>query len=434
MAGNGTGKTWAGGMDAAIHATGLYPDWWKGQRFYHQIVAMVGGNTNEAVRDISQKMLFGDPTEPGALGSGTIPVDLIGKRTSKPGVPNAYDTVLVKHISGGWSKIMFRAYEQGAKKHMGHRIHYGWLDEEPPQDIWSQYLRATISMDGILIITFTPETGLTEVVNNFMNNIGKGQSLIQASWDDAPHLVKDGQLSDAAKQLEAGFPAHEREMRRRGVPSYGRGLVFPFTAEQLAVDPFPIPRHWPQIIGVDFGWDHPAAAARLVWDRDSDVVYLISEYRESRAIPAIHAASIQPWGAWIPVAWPHDGLNTEKGTGDELVKAYSKEGLNMLPFKATNPPDYRQGQQEGEGGNSVEASILAMFERMETGRWKVFSTCRLWLQEQRTYHRDEQMKLIKVRDDLISASRYAHMMLRKATTETIKRQKRQVSAGATNWG
>jgi len=434
MAGNGTGKTWCGGFETAIHATGRYPDWWDGHRFKHPIVAMIGGMTNEAVRDICQKTLFGDPNEPQALGSGTIPVDCIGKRTSKPGVPNAYDTVLVKHVSGGWSKLMFRAYEQGAKKHMGHRIHLGWLDEEPPQDIWSQYLRATISMNGILYITFTPESGLTEVVNNFMNHIGPGQALIQASWDDAGHLVKDGQLTEEAKQLESGFPAHEREMRRRGVPSYGRGLVFPFTEESLVIDPFEIPRHWPRINGIDFGWDHPAAAASLAWDRDADVVYLVAEYRESRAIPAIHAAAIQPWGAWIPTAWPHDGLNTEKGTGDELVKAYSKEGLNMLPAKATNPPDPKQGQKEGEGGNSVEASILAMFERMETGRWKVFSTCRQWLQEQRTYHRDEQMRLVKLRDDLISASRYAHMMLRHARTETIKRPKRHVARGATNWG
>jgi hypothetical protein len=106
MAGNGVGKTWAGGSEVAIHTTGLYPDWWQGTRFDKPIVCMVGGNTNEAARDICQKMLFGDPAEPSALGSGTVPRELIGKRTSKPGVPNAFDTVLVKHFRGGWSKIM----------------------------------------------------------------------------------------------------------------------------------------------------------------------------------------------------------------------------------------------------------------------------------------------------------------------------------------
>jgi phage terminase large subunit-like protein len=432
LAGNGTGKTVCGGMDTAIHLTGKYPDWWKGHRFDKPIVAMIGGNTNEAVRDINQKTLFGDPSEPNALGSGTVPVDLIGKRSSKPGVPNAFDTVLVKHVSGGWSKAMFRAYEQGAKKHMGHRIHLGWLDEEPPQDIWSQYLRATISTGGILSITFTPESGLTEVVNSFMNNLGRGQALIRASWDDAPHLVDANGLTEEAKQLEAGFPAHEREMRRRGVPSYGTGLVFPFTQEALEVEPFEIPRHWPRIIGIDLGWDHPFAAAFLAWDRDSDVVYMTAEYRESRALPAIHCAAIKPWGNW-PVAWPHDGLNAEKSTGDEFIKSYRDLGLNMLPWKATNPPDPRQGQQEGEGGNSVEASILEMYERMETGRFKVFKTCKYWFEEQRTYHRDEKMKLIKVRDDTLSASRYAVMMLRHARTEVVRKPRSVMMAGASNW-
>src|SRR6516225_4374520 len=33
MAGNQIGKTMAGGMEAAMHATGRYPDWWRGCRF-----------------------------------------------------------------------------------------------------------------------------------------------------------------------------------------------------------------------------------------------------------------------------------------------------------------------------------------------------------------------------------------------------------------
>jgi len=33
MAGNQLGKTIAGGFEIAMHATGRYPDWWKGRRF-----------------------------------------------------------------------------------------------------------------------------------------------------------------------------------------------------------------------------------------------------------------------------------------------------------------------------------------------------------------------------------------------------------------
>ena len=33
MAGNQLGKTLAGGFEVAMHATGRYPDWWRGKRF-----------------------------------------------------------------------------------------------------------------------------------------------------------------------------------------------------------------------------------------------------------------------------------------------------------------------------------------------------------------------------------------------------------------
>jgi hypothetical protein len=237
-------------------------------------------------------------------------------------------------------------------------------------------------------------------------------------------------MTDHATQILNAFPVHEREMRTKGIPFMGSGLIFPFTEEQITVDPFEIPRHWPQIAGLDFGFDHPFGAAKIAWDRDKDVEYVIADYAESRAIPAIHAAACRPWGKWVPWAWPHDGLNTEKGTGDELRKSYVDEGFNMLPWKATNPP--QAGQREGEGGNSVEASIMDMYERMETGRFKVFKTCRLWLAEQRMFHRKDG-KIVKLKDDVISASRYAHMMLRHAKTETFARPKRAAYAGASNW-
>ncbi len=430
MAANGTGKTWCGAMEVAIHVTGKYPDWWKGKRFTGPTVWMIGGKTNELTRDVNQKLLFGDPSNPAALGTGSIPIDCIGKRTMKPGVPNAFDTVLVKHATGRWSKLMFRAYEQGPAKHMGIRVNGGWLDEEPPVEIWSQYLRATISMDAVLNMTFTPENGMTEVVTQFMESLAEGQALVGAAWEDAKHLVDDkGEWTSEAKQLWAGFQPHEREMRSKGIPMMGSGLVFPFNEDAFVIDPIEIPKYWPRIIGIDFGSDHPFGAAELAWDRDADTVYVTKDYRESRAIPAIHAAAVKPWGNW-PVAWPHDGLNTEKGTGRQLRSFYIDEGLLMLPEKATNPP--QSGQEEGEGGNSREAAILSMYERFETGRIKVFRTCKNFLEERRTYHRKDG-KIVDIRDDAISAVRYAHMMLRHARTETVRRRKVAFARGASNW-
>ena len=70
MAGNQLGKTDCGAAEFSMHVTGQYPDWWEGHRFHHNIVAWVGGDTNNTVRDVIQAKLFG---EPGAMGTGFGP-------------------------------------------------------------------------------------------------------------------------------------------------------------------------------------------------------------------------------------------------------------------------------------------------------------------------------------------------------------------------
>lgn len=428
LGGNQIGKTWCGAMEAAYHLTGRYPDWWEGTRFGYPIDMMVGSNTNETCRDIVQRELLGNPLDDKELGTGTIPIDCIGKTHRKAGVPNAIDSCTVKHISGGISKVYLRAYEQGFKKFMGIRFDVGWLDEEPPKEIWAQFLRAGLAKrNSILYITMTPEEGMTEVVTQFMNNLAQGQAIIQAGWDDAPHFT-----SEMKEQKLMAFSPHEREMRSKGTPLMGAGLVFDTPESQIKVEPFEIPRHWPQIVGIDFGWDHPFAAGKIAWDRDNDCIYLTNEYRESKALPIVQAQAIKAWGDWVPVAWPHDGLNTEKGTGEQLRQAYVDSGLNLLPWKATNPP--QAGQVEGEGGNSVEASILDLVDREATGKLKVFSNCNIYFEERRMYHRDLKRKLVKLNDDLLSAVRYAVMMVRHARTISVKPRKQIMRHGASNWG
>ena len=425
QAANGVGKTRAGAMEVAIHATGKYPAWWKGTRYLYPVEILVGSNTNETCRDICQRHLFGDPTDEKLLGTGTVPIDCIGKRRSKTGVPNAYDTVRVKHVSGGWSRIYLRAYEQGWKKFQGIRFDVAWSDEEAPAEIWSQMIRATLSRrNSIIFMTFTPEEGMTEVVTQLMENPAKGQALVGATWDDAPHLS----IAEKEQKLNALRP-HERDMRSKGIPLAGAGLIFPVPDEDLLIDPIEIPRHWPQIIGVDFGisTEHPFSAANWAWDRDNDIKYLTHEYQTTNDIAAVHVDAIQAWGKWKPVSWPHDGLNREKGSGDELQAIYRKKGLNLLPWKATNPPTV--GQKEGEGGNSVEASVLAMLDDMYQGRLKVFRTCTTFMKEKRMYHRDLKGKIVRLREDMICAGRYGHMMIRHARTMSVLPRRSDASQG-----
>ncbi len=425
MAGNQVGKTFAGAMEGAIHLTGRYPEWWKGYRFNRPINMLVGGLTNESVRDICQKELFGDPTDDRQLGYGSIPIDAIGKTTRKAGVPNALDTAQVRHVSGLWSKVSFRAYEQGAKKHMGSRIDLGWLDEEPPEDIWSQYIRGTLSTRGILYITFTPEEGVTKVVYGFINEIKQGQALIRATWDDAPHMNHDRR-----EQLLMAIPPHQREMREKGVPLMGSGLVYAVPESEITCDSIEIPNHWPKIVAVDFGIDHGFAAVWIAWDRDRDIAYVIDAYKASGEKVSEHVSQLNRRGNWIPVIWPHDGLNREKSSGEPLAESYRKEGANMWHEPFSNPP--APGTDEGKGGNSVEYGIEHILHRMQTKRFKVFKNLTGILDEARMYHREDG-KIVKQFDDLMDAMRYSCLSLRHATTPTFKLRKVEPPRGASNW-
>ena len=143
MAANRVGKTYCGAAETSYHLTGSYPKWWKGRRFNKPIRAWAAGESNDTTRDIIQKELFGNPQDPLKKGTGAVPLDNIVETVRKPGVPNAFSSVLVRHKSGGNSQISFKAYEQGFEKFMGEAIDVVWLDEEPKQEIFSQCITRT---------------------------------------------------------------------------------------------------------------------------------------------------------------------------------------------------------------------------------------------------------------------------------------------------
>ena len=405
MAGNRVGKSLSGAMEMAIHLTGKYPDWWEGRKFGRPIRAWAGGVSNETTRDVCQKELVGQPDDPSAKGTGSVPLDDIGETVRKAGVPNAINSLVVRHITGGWSRLGFKAYEMGREKWMGEQVDVIWLDEEPPASIYSQALTRTADKGGSVYMTFTPEQGMTQIIAQFINDIKKGQELIQAGWDDAPHMT-----TEVRNQILQALPPHERKMREKGIPQLGSGLVFPIVEEEILCDPIDIPTHWPRICGIDFGWDHPTACVWIAWDRDVDTVYVYDSYSMRQETVPVHASAINARGKWIPVIWPQDGRQADKGSGKNLTEQYKKEGVNMCHDWFTNPP--QQGMKDGTGGNSVEAGIMEMLTRMQTKRLKIFKNQSKMLEELRMYHRKDG-KIVPINDDLISAMRYCIMSLRK---------------------
>jgi len=220
--------------------------------------------------------------------------------------------------------------------------------------------------------------------------------------DDAEHYT----LAERAAII-AAYPAHEREARAKGIPVLGSGRVFPIAEEEIACDPFVVPKYFPRLGAMDFGWDHPFAAVEIAYDTTADAIYVIRAYRKREESPAIHAIALKPWGAWLPWAWPRDGhRETLEGAGHALAKQFRDHGLNMMGSHA----------QFTDGSVNVEAGLMDMLDRMQTGRFKVFRHLNDWWEEFRLYHRKDG-RVVKERDDLMSATRYGVMMIRNSLIE-----------------
>lgn len=167
LAANRVGKTeGVGGYELALHLTGQYPDWWVGRRFSRPVRAWAAGDTSKTVREIIQQKLLGPV---GAWGTGLLPGDAIERVVRATGAADTAEIVYVKHASGrGISPLVLKSYDQRREAFQGTEQDIIWLDEEPPMDIYTECLLRTMTNSGMLMLTFTPLQGISDVVLSFL--------------------------------------------------------------------------------------------------------------------------------------------------------------------------------------------------------------------------------------------------------------------------
>jgi len=390
---NRVGKTeGVGGYELTFHLTGRYPDWWPGFRFRKPVDIWACGTTNQTTKDIVQFKLMGPLSD---VGTGLIPGDdIIEYKRKASSVPDTIETVYVQHytdgIKDGISVLGFKSYEQGRKAFEGTEKDAILLDEECPEDIYDECLIRTMTTRGLIMLTFTPLQGVSNVVLKYMPG-GKvpssfkdtGKFVVQATWDDAPHLTDEDK-----KRLYDALPPHMRDARSRGIPSLGSGAIYPIIEEIITVDDFLIPDHFPKVYGFDVGWN----ATAVVWaaiDKENDIVYITSCYKHGQSEPPVHVQAVKARGEWIPgVADPASRASSQRD-GEKLLDEYIKLGLKLQ-----------------KADNSVEAGLFDVWVRMSTGRLKVFRSCSQWFDEFRVYYRDEKGKVVKTNDHLMDCMRY----------------------------
>lgn len=403
MGGNGTGKSFGlGAYEVALHLTGNYPFWWNGLRFDTNIVVWACGDTRDTVRDTVQLYLLGAFATEGdeALGTGMIPRNLLGKPRTISNTNGAVDYVNVRHKSGGWSKLQFKTYDQKRKAFQGTNVHFIWLDEEPPQHIFLECIQRGRGIDGRVLLTFTPLSGNSDVVDTFMsweetNKKGGSIITIHCAWDDVPHLDA-GWMRDTL----AVTPAYLRDARRRGIPSAGIGKVYTVEEDEFVINPIPIPPHWRRVYGFDHGYFN-TACVWIAYDKDSDIAYVYNDYKRGEVPLEMHAMAIRARGDWIPGV---GDASARESDGQQIINKYKALGVKLrLADKGVDP------------------GIQEVLSRLSTGRLKVFSTCQKTIDEYRKYAYNEKQEIVKRHDHLMDALRYAMVSgLKIATTQKLQ--------------
>lgn len=388
---NQIGKTTIGALELVYHITGQYPEWWEGYRFKEANNWWAVGEDSKFVAGTLQPLLLGDL---GDYGSGMVPKDALDFDTLTDATKTStqIQSFRVKHVSGGYSLVEFKSFEQGREAFQSAQRNV-WLDEEPPLDIFSECVTRGLTGDYRLMMTFTPLKGMTELITKFTDNDpsdgDKGDSrwVTTATWDDAPHMT------DEAKRIAmSAYPEHEREARTKGIPMLGSGKIYNIDPNFFRVAPFKIPDHWKRSFGMDFGFENPTAIIWRATDPDTGVKYYYHEHYMAKQPPAVHAAVIK--SVEKAAGFPIKGVCDPSGGGRTSDGDLTKE-----TYKTKYDVDLE------DASNSVEAGIHNIIDEITQGKIKVFSTLTNFWAEYAMYRR-EKGKIFKKNDHMMDAFRY----------------------------
>jgi len=415
-AGNQVGKTQVGAGIVAALLTQEFPadyDGWVQPKLElarpHTCEVWCIAPTWQMVRDGCQSRLLGDVAA-GQVGTGIIPADRIISIQNARGISGSVDTAIIRRTDGTTAVLRFKTGDQGREALQGSSCDMIWADEMPEMDVWGELLARLSATSGRILLTATPLKQGSDVAAWFREpGQAERRQTIVMGIDDANHLTPQMRADMLGKYANDPVAAATRLF---GAEWAGGGLIFPNlhadNLENRPVSEFPMSIRW--IIGLDPAHQglstksaHPAGVILLAYDPLGKICHVVDEIRLQNELPSTLVAAILNWeNGDAPVAW---GQAETQGTGDgtraeTYAGLYKRLGLRMLDKHATLPG----------GGVSLDPQIDNINQLLATGKLKISRRCKMLLEELSNYERDEKGQPIPVRDDLISALRYAILM------------------------
>lgn len=389
MAANRIGKTESGGLyEASLHAIGWYPSWWNGLELNQgqDLTILIVSDSYKDSRNIIQNKLLRHH-ETADVGTGLIPYENIVEMRSLGNVPGCLDYMKVKRDCGGFTIIYFKASSQGREAFQGVEADIIYFDEEPPEPVFTEGLIRLASkmkgLTGLMIATFTPLRGMTNLVSMMLNN---PEYLVTiATWEDAPHLDEE-----TKRKLEATIPEWQRDARTKGIPQLGAGAVYRIAIDDIKIEFFDIPADWKHFYGMDVGYNH-TCIAMFAENPVTNEIYMYDELHiqgkgavEYTPLAKMKVGSMK--GAVDPAA-----MAKSQTDGKQVFQVIREGGLDVIT-----------------ADNDVESGIMKIDILLKSGKLKIFSRCEYFFKEYKTYMRDDKNygKIVKKDDHMMDAMRY----------------------------
>lgn len=254
--GNRTGKTECGAVETVWLLRGIHPFRQNRKNVSGWVVSV----SYEVQREVAQQKIL-------SYLSPEWISDIVMQSGRKDNPHNGViDTIEIKNVFGGTSRLSFKSADQGREKFQGASLDFVWFDEEPPKDIYEECLMRILDRKGDLFCTMTPLKGLSWVYDEIFLNAGNNTEIWyeQMEWKDNPYLDKN-----EVEKLISSTSDDLQESRRFGRFADLHGQVFPEFDENVhVIDPFSVPREWQCNISIDPGLKNPLSCHFYAVDGD----------------------------------------------------------------------------------------------------------------------------------------------------------------------
>lgn len=361
---NRAGKTTAGCVEISYHATGAYPDWWKGRRWDRPTVGRIfAADFSKGLRVVTKKLKEWLPED------AILHIDKNSLR--------AEVGWHIKWRDGRESYFDCMTYEQDPSLAEGWNGDWALFDEPPPREMYIATIRGLIDNDGICIFTLTPlkEPWLFDEIYN-----SKDKRVFSVIADLRHNLERLNPLSQqmvglkesAIRKFESKLTEEERETRMHGKFRYLAGRIWKEWDREIhtfdrrmwikgkdnvVVDGQP-PQHWPRMMLIDPHDRNPHAilwvacdetnnykAYREMWIPNTTIADIVGSIRraELEARESIQTRIMDP--NFGPKRYGNSGLTVR----DEFEAAGKKLGYNLR---------FQFGDDHKEIGRNKFASML----------------------------------------------------------------------------